>query len=555
MRIVLLGAPGSGKGTQAKLLVEKYNYPQVSTGDLLRAAVGSETPLGLQAKAAMESGQLVSDEIVLGMIKERLNAPDAKEGFILDGFPRNIPQAEALDLMLEKMHMPLQVALLVEVDLDALTQRLTGRRTCELCGQMYNIYFSPSKLDGQCDKCGGNLKHRADDNEETIYNRLKVYESQTAPVVAYYRSQGKLRVVQGVGEISDIFQAIDKAIVEMVEAQKQRAAESVAAEPVVRRPKPQKNIFEKEDLEASVLALEKKVLEAAAVSRVNTMKNIEGARATVELKKASAKKSASGADSKAGTSKKATTKKATAKKAAVKKTAAKKVTAKKATVKKTAAKKATAKKAAVKKTAAKKVTAKKATVKKTAAKKVTAKKAAVKKTAAKKVTAKKAAVKKTAAKRVTTKKAAVKKTATKKVTAKKAAVKKAAAKKVTTKKAAVKKTATKKVTAKKAAVKKTAAKRVTTKKAAVKKTATKKVTAKKAIVKKTAAKKATAKKATVKKTAAKKATAKKAAVKKTVAKKVTAKKTAVKKTVAKKKTPAKKGSVKKKAVARKKTKK
>ncbi|TPW14646.1 MAG: adenylate kinase, partial [Halothiobacillaceae bacterium] len=207
MRIVLLGAPGSGKGTQAKLLVEKYSYPQISTGDLLRAAVTGGTSLGLQAKAAMDAGQLVSDEIVLGMIKERLSEPDAKEGFVLDGFPRNIPQAEALDKMLDKMHIPLQMALLVEVDFDALIQRLTGRRTCELCGQMYNIYLSPSKLDDRCDKCGGNLKHRADDNEETISNRLKVYEAQTEPLIAFYRSQNKLRVVQGVGEIPDIFAA------------------------------------------------------------------------------------------------------------------------------------------------------------------------------------------------------------------------------------------------------------------------------------------------------------------------------------------------------------
>ncbi len=536
MRIVLLGAPGSGKGTQAKLLVEKYNYPQVSTGDLLRAAVGSETPLGLQAKAAMESGQLVSDEIVLGMIKERLNAPDAKEGFILDGFPRNIPQAEALDLMLEKMHMPLQVALLVEVDLDALTQRLTGRRTCELCGQMYNIYFSPSKLDGQCDKCGGNLKHRADDNEETIYNRLKVYESQTAPVVAYYRSQGKLRVVQGVGEISDIFQAIDKAIVEMVETQKQRAAETVAAEPVVHRPKPQKNIFEKEDLEASVLALEKKVLEAAAVSRVNTMKNIEGARATVELKKASAKKSVSTADSKASASKKATAKKSTTKKAVAKKTATKKVAAKKTVAKKAVVKKATAKKATAKKAVAKKTAVKKAAVKKALVKKTTAKKAATKKATVKKAITKKSTTKKAVAKKTVAKKAATKKVAAKKTVAKKAVAKKAAAKKVV-----VKKAATKKITAKKTASKKAVARKATVKKAAAKKVTTKKVTAKKAVAKK---------KAVVRKTTAKKAMAKKVTSKKTGAKKTPTKKTAIKK-----KAPAKKASTKKKVATKRKAKK
>ncbi len=163
MKIVLLGAPGSGKGTQAKLLTTKYGVPQISTGDLLRAAVKAESLLGLQARAAMDAGRLVSDEIVLAMIKERLAQPDAKNGFILDGFPRNIPQAEALDLMLDKLDQPLQSALLIDVDFDSLIQRMTGRRTCESCGQMYNIYTSPPKLDDQCDKCGGNLhptKHR-----------------------------------------------------------------------------------------------------------------------------------------------------------------------------------------------------------------------------------------------------------------------------------------------------------------------------------------------------------------------------------------------------------
>ncbi|MHB8746669.1 MAG: adenylate kinase, partial [Gammaproteobacteria bacterium] len=212
MRIILLGAPGSGKGTQAKLLVEQYKVPQVSTGDLLRAAVAADTPLGKQAKAAMDAGQLVSDEIVLGMIRERLSQSDAKKGFILDGFPRNIPQAQALDNMLDQLGQTLQLALLVDVDVDVLLQRLTGRRTCESCGQMYNVYTSPSKLDDQCDKCGGNLRHRADDNEETISNRLRVYEAQTAPLIQYYRAQNRLRTVQGVGDIRDIYKAVNKVV-------------------------------------------------------------------------------------------------------------------------------------------------------------------------------------------------------------------------------------------------------------------------------------------------------------------------------------------------------
>ena len=215
MRIVLLGAPGSGKGTQAKLLVEKYKIPQFSTGDLLRAAVAAGTELGKKAKAAMDAGQLVADDVVLGMIQERLATPDAKGGFILDGFPRNIPQAQALDAMLARVGQPLQLALLVDVDIEVLMKRLTGRRTCGTCGAIYNVYYTPSKVPGRCDKCGGALQHRSDDNETTVRNRLKVYEEQTAPLVSYYKAQGKLRTARGVGSISDIF----KSISDIIEAQ------------------------------------------------------------------------------------------------------------------------------------------------------------------------------------------------------------------------------------------------------------------------------------------------------------------------------------------------
>jgi len=212
MRIVLLGAPGSGKGTQAKLLVEKYKIPQVSTGDLLRAAVKAGTELGRKAKAVMDAGQLVSDDIVLGIIQERLAQPDAKAGFILDGFPRNIPQAQALDAMLARMGQPLQLALLVDVDNEVLMKRLTGRRSCGSCGAIYNIYFSAPKAPGKCDKCGGVLQHRSDDNEDTVRSRLKVYENQTAPLVSYYKAQGKLRTVRGVGAVGEIFKNMSDVI-------------------------------------------------------------------------------------------------------------------------------------------------------------------------------------------------------------------------------------------------------------------------------------------------------------------------------------------------------
>lgn len=385
MRIVLLGAPGSGKGTQAQLLVEKYQFPQISTGDLLRAAVAAGSPLGMQAKAAMEAGQLVSDELVLAMIKERLSQPDTKNGFILDGFPRNIPQGEALDRMLEKMHQPLDMALLVEVDFDQLMQRLTGRRTCESCGAVFNIYTSPSKMDERCDRCGGNLRHRADDNEETIANRLKVYEAQTEPVIAYYKTQGKLRVIQGVGEIPDIFAAIDKAINEMVASQRPVDVTTIV-EPKPVKPKAattKRRSITVEDLQAKVLSAVRTARERKAADEAKAAK-AAAKQAKAGTAKATAKKPAVKAPAKVVT-KKVAAAKVTAKKAAAKVTA-KKVTAKKVTAKKAAA--------AKKPVSGKKAAAKKATVKKPATKKVVAKKPVPKKKAAKPATKKASATKK-----------------------------------------------------------------------------------------------------------------------------------------------------------------
>jgi adenylate kinase len=227
MRIVLLGAPGSGKGTQSKLLIEKYKIPQISTGDLLRAAVVAGSDLGRKAKAAMDAGLLVSDDVVLGMIQERLSKPDARAGFILDGFPRNIPQAQALDAMLARLSQPLQLALLVDVDTEVLMKRLTGRRTCSnaSCGAIYNIYFSAPKSPGKCDKCGSNLAHRSDDNENTVRSRLQVYEQQTAPLVSYYKAQGKLRTVRGTGSVSEI----SKNVTDIIEVQMRPLAAAMSA--------------------------------------------------------------------------------------------------------------------------------------------------------------------------------------------------------------------------------------------------------------------------------------------------------------------------------------
>lgn len=204
MRTVLLGAPGSGKGTQGVVLAKKYKIPQISTGDLLRAAVSAGSELGKKAKSAMDAGALVSDDIVIGLIGERISQDDAQQGFILDGFPRNIPQAKALDLMLSELKQPLQSVVLLDVPFEELMQRLTGRRTCVECGAIYNVHLSPPKVEGHCDDCNGDLFQRADDNEDTIGNRLNVYQEQTSPLVNYYQQQKKLHSLPGRGDVDNI---------------------------------------------------------------------------------------------------------------------------------------------------------------------------------------------------------------------------------------------------------------------------------------------------------------------------------------------------------------
>ncbi|KAF0146246.1 MAG: adenylate kinase [Nitrospirae bacterium] len=212
MRLVLLGAPGAGKGTQAKKLIDKYGIPQISTGDILRKNVADGTPLGKEAKVIMDAGGLVSDKIVLGLIEDRLKQSDCKKGFILDGFPRNTAQAQSLDGILKNLGMPIDSALSVDVPKDDLMKRLTGRRTCKGCQQMYNVYFSAPKKDGTCDKCGGALFQRDDDKEETIKKRLDVYEAQTAPLFDYYGKKGILKSVMGVGSIDEIFSKVCKIL-------------------------------------------------------------------------------------------------------------------------------------------------------------------------------------------------------------------------------------------------------------------------------------------------------------------------------------------------------
>lgn len=213
MRVVLLGAPGSGKGTQAKLMVEHYGVPQISTGDLLRAAVKAGTELGKRAKVAMDNGDLVADDIIIGMIAERMKDEDTKNGFIFDGFPRTIPQARALDNMFDEMGHPLGHALLIDVDAELLIKRISGRMTCGSCGQMFNDFFSPPAKEGVCDKCGSdNLVKRADDNEKTVRHRVEIYNEQTRPVIGYYDAQRKVVKVEGVGEINDVFDRVKDAL-------------------------------------------------------------------------------------------------------------------------------------------------------------------------------------------------------------------------------------------------------------------------------------------------------------------------------------------------------
>jgi len=208
MNIVFLGPPGAGKGTQAKILIERYGIPQISTGDMLREHRAKGTELGKKAQEYMDKGQLVPDEIILGMVKERLSQPDCQKGFILDGFPRTVAQAEALDKLLSEMGKKLDFALALIVPDELLVERLTGRRTCKSCGMMYHIKYKPPQVEGKCDVCGGELYQRPDDNEETVRNRLKVYHEQTAPLIEYYKNKGILREIDGSKSIEEITQQI-----------------------------------------------------------------------------------------------------------------------------------------------------------------------------------------------------------------------------------------------------------------------------------------------------------------------------------------------------------
>ena len=208
MNLIFLGAPGAGKGTQAEKISEAFNIPQISTGNILREAVKNGTEYGLKAKEAMESGAFVSDEIVIGILQDRIAKDDCKNGFILDGFPRTVPQAEALDAM------GIKIDKVIEIDVpdEKIKNRLSGRRVCEGCGASYHVEYNPSKVDGICDKCGAKTVIRKDDQPETVLERLAVYHEKTAPLKDYYQNQGKLVTVEGQEEVADTYALTLKAV-------------------------------------------------------------------------------------------------------------------------------------------------------------------------------------------------------------------------------------------------------------------------------------------------------------------------------------------------------
>ncbi len=209
MNIILMGLPGAGKGTQADGIVKKYETPHISTGDMFRAAISEGTELGVKAKSYMDQGALVPDEVTIGIVRERLNKPDCEKGFLLDGFPRTVPQAEALDALLADMGRKIEHVLNIEVDPEELVKRLTGRRICKVCGTSYHLQFNQPKVEGKCDKDGGELYQREDDNPETVKNRLDVNMTQTAPLLAFYNAKNVLSNINGQQDIDDVFKELD----------------------------------------------------------------------------------------------------------------------------------------------------------------------------------------------------------------------------------------------------------------------------------------------------------------------------------------------------------
>ncbi|WP_125153940.1 adenylate kinase [Clostridium rectalis] len=212
MKIILLGPPGAGKGTQAKLISDKYSIPHISTGDIFRKNISEKTPLGVKAKSYIDKGQLVPDELTIDIVNDRLKNDDCKKGFLLDGFPRTVKQAEALDDFLNNNGSKIDTALLIDVPEKFILDRMTGRRVCTACGASYHIRFNPPKVESKCDACGGELIQRKDDTEETVKERLTVYSNQTQPLVEYYKNNDSLSIVDGTREINDVFKNISNIL-------------------------------------------------------------------------------------------------------------------------------------------------------------------------------------------------------------------------------------------------------------------------------------------------------------------------------------------------------
>jgi adenylate kinase len=212
VNLVLMGLPGAGKGTQAERIVEKYGIPHISTGDMFRAAIKEETDLGIQAKSFMDKGNLVPDEVTIGIVRERLSKEDCNQGFLLDGFPRTVAQADALETILSDLNKRINFVINIDVDKDILMERLTGRRICKSCGSTYHLVFNPPAADDVCDRCGGELYQRADDNEETVQNRLEVNLKQTKPLLDFYETKGYLQNINGQQDIRNVFADLDKLL-------------------------------------------------------------------------------------------------------------------------------------------------------------------------------------------------------------------------------------------------------------------------------------------------------------------------------------------------------
>lgn len=215
MNLVLMGLPGAGKGTQAEKIVAKYDIPHISTGDMFRAAIKDETELGLQAKSFMDKGELVPDEVTIGIVRERLSKGDCQKGFLLDGFPRTVAQAEALENILAGLNKQINYCINIDVDNSILMERLTGRRICKDCGATYHLVFNPPAKEGVCDRCNGELYQRADDNEATVKNRLDVNIKQTKPLLDFYETKGYLRNIDGQQEIDKVFSDVDQLLKEL----------------------------------------------------------------------------------------------------------------------------------------------------------------------------------------------------------------------------------------------------------------------------------------------------------------------------------------------------